>query len=180
MRLFFAIELPEELRSALASFSASLAGDLRRVRADQLHLTLRFVGEVDDPAALVQAVALDGPPFSLRVEGGGTFGRDRVLWAGVGGEVERAAALAAAIERAVVGLGHPAADQRFSPHITLARAKGRVPRESVERLRFLLPLPRIGEFTVSEVVLFRSELLPAGARHTAIHRFPLASPPHRG
>lgn len=179
MRVFFAIELPEDLQQELATFAGSLEGDLRRVRPEQIHLTLRFVGDVHDedvPALInVARASLTGPPFTLQVEGGGAFGsrtRPRVLWAGATGEVRRAVGVVRALEHALRRLGYPSSERPFSPHVTLARVLGRVPPTTLERLAetpsVLLP--------VSQITLFQSELLPGGARHSAVHRFELRRP----
>lgn len=177
MRVFFAIELPEDARRTLAGFAGTLDGALRRVPPEQIHLTLKFVGEIADahlPAVVDAArIALTGPPFVLRVEGGGSFGprtQPRVLWAGTAGEVRRALGVFRALDRAMRHLGHPSEERPFSPHVTLARVQGRVSGATLDRLRSgvpALPLP------VTEITLFRSDLMPGGARHTAIHRFAL-------
>ena len=147
---------------------------------EQIHLTLKFIGDIADDhlPAMVEAAtdALTGPPFTLRVEGGGSFGppsQPRVLWAGTTGEVRRVAGVFRALDRAMRHLGYPAEHRTFTPHVTLARVQGRVPGATLERLRSqvpALPLP------VAEITLFRSELLPGGARHTPVHRFALRRP----
>lgn len=177
LRLFFAIEVPDDARHTLAGFASSLAGKLRCVPPEQIHLTLKFLGDVPDedlPVVVDAATAaLTGPAFALRVAGGGSFGpptQPRVLWAATTGEVRRAVGVFRALDRAMRHLGHPPEQRTFTPHLTLARVQGRVPGATLERLRSgvpELPLP------VSEITLFRSDLLPGGARHTAIHRFAL-------
>lgn len=143
------------------------------MKAEQLHLTIRFLGEQD--AAIVDALAgevsralRDRAPLTMRVRGLGTFGR-RVVW-GALEPIEDVVALAADVEAAVQRAGLPAADRPFAPHVTLARLK---------RREGLAPYLRAnaGAETPLErwdaVTLYRSELGARGATHTALHRFEL-------
>lgn len=168
MRLFVAIDPPEVVRDALAALE--LPGRLSRVPRDQLHLTLRFLGEVER----VPALDLASPPFSLRVVGGGAFpsaARPRVLWAGIGGDLDALAGLAARVEAAVRSVGLPPADKPFRAHLTLARVRGgRVP----EAVAAVQALPDLGEWPVREVLLVKSTLGPRGAVHERMATFPLA------
>jgi RNA 2',3'-cyclic 3'-phosphodiesterase len=177
MRLFFAVEVPNPLQLALAERSRALAGDLRPVQVGQIHLTLKFVGEVDDavvPAVIEAAgAAVGGPRFAVDLRGGGFFPssrRPKVAWVGLVGDQGRLDEIAAAIDRALVPLGVPAEDRPFRPHVTLARIRGRVPPETVAAVE---ALGELGRVEVDEVVLFRSELGPRGATHTLLHHFPL-------
>jgi RNA 2',3'-cyclic 3'-phosphodiesterase len=162
VRLFVAIDPPDRIRDALARRAAALTGRLRLVPRDQLHLTLRFLGEVDDDRvpALVEALAaaVPGPPIGLRVVGGGAFpspGRPRVLWAGLGGDVRAVDGLAARIEAAVTAHGLPRADHPFHGHVTVARTReGRVP----DAVAAMQALPDLGRWRVEEVLLVKSTL----------------------
>jgi 2'-5' RNA ligase len=182
MRQFLAVELPGAVRRELAAIraerGAALAG-WRFVEPAALHLTVRFLGAVDDrdDAALRvrwRAAAEAARPAAFRLEGLGTFpprGRPRVLWVGVRetGVVGAMAELAAAIERAAVDAGFQAEPRPFHPHLTVARAaRDASPRAPAD--------DRFGptdEVHVSELVLFRSDLHSAGARYTALERFRL-------
>lgn len=188
MRLFIAVDLPASLRDGLAALQARLRPDCagwRWVRPEGIHLTLRFLGEVEaqrDSAcrsAWREAVR-PLPPFSFALEGIGRFppaGLPRVLWVGVsesgpGGVLQR---LAGRLERAARECGFPPERRRFSPHLTLARAaRGRRP-EWPGRAEC-----RIGErVEVDRVLLFLSELHPSGARYTALDSFDLEGSPER-
>lgn len=176
MRLFVAIDPPDPIREALDRFSEGLAQRVRRVPRDQVHLTLRFLGEVDEERvpALVDALAMavPGPPINLRVCGGGAFpspSRPRVLWAGLAGELEALRALAARIDRAIVGEGLPPADHPFRAHLTLARCpQGRAP----DAVAAVQALPDLGEWAVGEVLLMKSTL-GQRAVHERLATFPL-------
>jgi 2'-5' RNA ligase len=182
MRLFLAVELPATVREALAGLQRDLrsrCGGWRWVRPEGIHLTLRFLGEVaagDDAAqrAAWRREASRSGPLSIRVSGAGVFPsprRPRVLWVGVeeyvpGGRLE---ALAAGLETAAREAGFKPETRPFRPHLTLARA-ARGSRPSA-------PEPgSVGEIGLAEVedlVLFRSELRPQGARYSVLERFTL-------
>ncbi|MEQ8824079.1 MAG: RNA 2',3'-cyclic phosphodiesterase [Filomicrobium sp.] len=174
-RLFSGIELPEAIREDLDDLSGPLPG-ARWKDMDDLHLTLRFVGDVDNPIANEFADLLaniEVPAFEMRIAGLGTFGgRDpRVLWAGVeaGEPLER---LARAHERAARGAGLDPAPRPFKPHITLARLKNTQP----ERLaRFLQRRGafRTEPFYVTNFTLFSSKPHTGGGPYIIEETFPL-------
>jgi len=123
-RLFVAIRPPEAVRDLLLDTMEGIAS-LRWQEDEQLHLTLRFVGEVERPLAedlATELVSLRFEPFDIRIAGVGRFDHHKrgALWAGVEPRAPLAA-LAAKIERICVGVGLPPERRAFHPHITLAR-----------------------------------------------------------
>jgi len=124
IRLFTGIAIPFEVREVLMRHSVGLPGARWR-REDQLHLTLRFIGEVEEPVAddIVSALAaIRAPAFSLSLAEVGMFGdrrRPRVLWAGVRGE-PALVRLRAKGEAALARAGLPPDNRKFHPHVTLA------------------------------------------------------------
>src|SRR3954447_12455947 len=131
-RLFVAIRPPEPIRDLLIDAMDDSA-DFRWQDDEQLHLTLRFVGEVERPVADDLAAALSrvhAPPFDLRIVGTGRFKQrsSGALWAGVEPR-EPVAGLAAKVERACIATGLARERRGSHPHITLARWKGRRSRE---------------------------------------------------
>jgi RNA 2',3'-cyclic 3'-phosphodiesterase len=126
-RLFVAIDLPEEINKTVEEIRGELPG-ARWVAADQFHLTLRFIGEVDEVLfrQIREALAgVGGNPFSLTLKGIGHFppGKHaRVLWVGMG-ESEELLKLQRKVERALIDAGIAPEARRFSPHITIARLK---------------------------------------------------------
>lgn len=174
-RAFIAIDLPAHVRRALYDVGRALdeaVTDVRWVREPSLHLTLRFLGDVEEalvPAVLagLESVAAKHPAFDLHLDEVGAFPRDRkgrVVWVGVSGAVERLANLQAEVEASVRSLGFEAEKRPFTPHITIGRSRQR-------RGGFSLPAQRPrpeGAFPVNRLVLMASELAPGGARYTPL------------
>jgi RNA 2',3'-cyclic 3'-phosphodiesterase len=154
-------------------------GTLRWMRPDQRHLTLQFLGRVDDSVvdSLAESVAESVrriPPFTLALGGAGAFPSPRrasVLWLGVTTGAAELAALAGAIDGATAPLGFDTDDRPFRAHLTLARDnRARDVRSLVEQLS---TGPAGPPFTVDHVVLFESDTRPEGAVHTERIRFAL-------
>lgn len=188
MRLFVALPLPAVVREPLAATGAALARELppaRWVPAANLHLTLRFLGEVERPrlAELEQALAgrfAAHPPLTLRLRDGGCFPPRRparVAWVGLEPSpplLELQRRIAAAAEAAL----NMAAERRpFHPHLTLARPRRPWPRPAVERWSRAFAGPQGPAFDVAEGQLMSSRLGPGGAEHEALGAYPLAAPP---
>ena len=181
MRQFLALDLPDRWRRDLDDARRRWLGadpGWRLPAIDSVHLTLRFLGEVeatvDTGARAAWAEAVGSlPVFDLRLTGFGTFpdrGQPRIFWAGVDGGASLQG-LASALESSARSLGFAAEDRGFRPHLTLARARRghRVRSPRAERLL------DTASFPVEEVILFRSVLDPAGARYTALDRFVLSA-----
>jgi len=173
-RLFVAIRPPETVREQLLDLMEGLPG-MRWQEDGQLHLTLRFVGEVERPVAEDLAVALRHvhfDRFSLALEGVGKFEKHRhgVLWAGVRPK-DQLKALNAKVERACQSAGLDPERRAFHPHITLARWRGRAPRLDayLERYSGFASDP----WEAREFMLYESHLGREGAHYEAIERFPL-------
>jgi 2'-5' RNA ligase len=174
-RLFVAIRPPEPIRDLLID-AMDDSPDFRWQDDEQLHLTLRFVGEVERTVAEDLAAALGrirARPFEIRLKGVGRFDQRNsgALWAGVEPKAPLAA-LAAKIERVCVTVGLEPERRAFHPHITLARWKGRRSREAEEfvaRRRGLASEP----FAVEEFTLFESRLSRHGAHYEPVASFPL-------
>ena len=174
-RLFVAIRPPQLIRDLLID-AMDDGPDFRWQDDEQLHLTLRFVGEVERPIANDLADALSrvrANHFELRIAGVGRFEQrsSGALWAGVEPKAP-VAALAAKIERVCQQVGLDPERRTFHPHITLARWKGRRSREVgnfIERHGGLTSAP----FEVERFILFESRLSRHGARYEEMAGFPL-------
>jgi 2'-5' RNA ligase len=145
-----------------------------------MHLTLRFIGEVDERryTALREALAaVSSPTFTLSLNGVGQFppgGAPRVIWAGVQSP-PTLTALQRQIEAAVVAQGHRAEDRPFSAHITLARLKTPPHRDSVTQYFKRHTEFRVEAFPINEFILYSSVLAPGGPTYTREAAYPLSS-----
>ena len=183
MRLFVAIEISPEVRAALAALLKELraiAARAKWVRPENLHITLKFLGETDSLklSAIRTALAAirSGQPVAFQFRGLGCFPnpkRARVFWVGM--EVSsNLSPLAAEIDQAMHRLGFPLEDRPFTPHLTLARFQppGLSPelvaaQESVSR--------EFGFLSAHEFHLIESKLKPAGAEYTTLQSFPFVA-----
>ena len=175
-RLFVAIRPPEPIRDLLIDAMDDSA-DFRWQDDEQLHLTLRFVGEVDRPVAEDLAAALGrihAPRMELRIAGVGRFQQrsSGALWAGVEPKAP-VAALASKVERACESAGLEPERRAFHPHITLARWKGRRTREVQDFLTRTSGLSS-EPFDVTEFILFESRLSRHGAHYEPVESYPLS------
>jgi 2'-5' RNA ligase len=175
-RLFVAIDPPFGIREHLGALCCGLPG-ARWVEPEQLHLTLRFIGDVDgsvlnrvqDTLAEVRAGA-----FSLRLEGIGFFpprGSPRVVWVGIM-KNEQLLHLHNRIETVLVRAGLAPEDRKYSPHITLARLKN-TPASRIGAYLAQHGLFITEEFQVNEFLLYSSVLNSRGARHYIEEGYPL-------
>jgi len=185
MRLFVAVEAPEAWREAAAAVQRALPPEVRKharlVDTGNLHVTLRFIGEVDeaDVPRLQAALAEALPPVEVSLSLGtvGTCGppaRTSVVWLGVVGDVAGLSALAARADAAVdAALGREPEQRRYFPHLTLARIRNGVPpaarREIAAWARGVEP-PPAHPFVAREAVLVRSRLGGEGARYQVLGR----------
>ena len=174
-RLFVAIRPPEPIRDLLLDAMDDSA-DFRWQSDEQLHLTLRFIGEVERPVAddIADALAaIRSPAFELRINGTGRFEQRNsgALWAGVEPKPP-VAALAAKVERACQQASLEAERRAFHPHITLARWKGRRTREVAAYLDHTRGLAS-DPFEVGSFILFESRLSKHGAHYEEVASYAL-------
>jgi 2'-5' RNA ligase len=179
------VPTPEVLRwtESVAASARRGADGLRWTRADQRHVTLQFLGPVDDADALIESVAGSVrrvAPFLLVLGGAGAFPSPRrasVLWLGVTCGADELGALAAAVTGATGATGATgqiAHDRPYRPHLTLARsAAARDLRPVVGHLSGHAPAP---PFRVDDAVLYDSETRRDGAVYVERARFPLGGP----
>ena len=184
MRTFVAVELSDALRDDLRRAQSALrrhVDGVRWVRAETIHLTLKFLGEVaeSDLPALCEAVrnaAEAAKPFTLRRQGFGAFPsarRPRVLWAGADAEPPEPAGLHDRLDAALARLGVPRETKGFRAHLTLGRIQRPRAMEGLEeRFRELGEAPP-GETQVTEIVFMQSDLTPQGPVYTPVARFAL-------
>ena len=174
-RLFVAIRPPEGVRDLLID-AMNDSPALRWVGDEQLHLTLRFIGEVERPVANDIAAALQqlrSPGFEQRISGVGKFEKRNggALWAGVSPK-EPATALAAKVERAVQNAGIEPEHRAFAPHITLARWNRRN-AEAVDAFLQRNSDLHSAPFAVDRFILFESKLSRHGPHYEEVAAFAL-------
>lgn len=184
MRLFIALSLPDEVRDRLALLGHGLP-NARWVAPESLHLTLRFVGDLEGPQAhdLDDMLStIDLPEFELTLSGLGTFDegrRLRSLWVGVEPS-EPLQRLQAKVETAAQRAGLPAERRKFKPHVTLARFKDNPSELKLQHYLAANALFRCGPFPVEEFVLYSSFLAHTGALYAPEAVYPLERVPAYG
>ena len=189
MRLFVAVDLPDAVRQSAAGAAERLREQLARARSRSritwvspsvLHLTLVFLGEVDEPSGVRvverMRAPLPLPPFALGLGGAGMFppaGRPRVLWLAVTDGTEALQAVRSAIEARLDGIPYRHDDCPFSPHLTLGRFRdGGTPDE--RRAVTEAAIHSAGRGLVDHVTLYQSRLSAHGPEHTALAESRLA------
>ena len=175
IRLFVALEIPPGLRERLVLLQGGVPG-ARWMTTDQLHLTLRFIGDVPESTARDVDDALStirAPSFVLELAGAGEFGgkMPRALWTGVRPN-EGLVHLQRKIETALQRLGLPAEVRKFTPHVTLARLKN-APRPKVMEFITHQALFASGPFKVEQFALFSSQLSSGGSIYRVEREYPL-------
>lgn len=182
-RLFIGLRPPREIRAALMSIMGGIAG-ARWQSDDQLHLTLRYIGEVDSQMAEEVALAMariGTPPLTVALRGVGRFekrgldgrGRTDAIWAGVapGDMLQR---VHNKIDHALVAIGLPAEGRAYLPHITLARLPRNLGVEQ-EIDAFIAAHAAFSSapFAFTHITLFESQLTRDGARYDVVDRWPI-------
>lgn len=177
-RLFISVPLPEAVRRTLTELMTDLP-EVRWTRFDQLHLTLRFLGDVPDEklTPLTERLAqIRVKPFLLPVEGVNAFppgGPPRVLWTGVGSGHPRLYQLRQRVDDTLLAVGLNVDLRSFVPHISLARCSETTEKLAARWLRVHATFEG-PSFLVDAFELYASELQPDGAVHRLIARFPLS------
>jgi RNA 2',3'-cyclic 3'-phosphodiesterase len=175
IRAFIAVKIPASppLRGVLSQLGG-MGRAVRAVSADNLHVTLKFLGDtsleaVADIGRAVQRSVEAKQAFDLSIVGLGAFPHARrpsVIWAGFEG-AEPLVEIAEELERELERLGVPRENRRFAPHLTLARIKSRPPAELGELLD-RHPTTHFGTASITRVELFQSELTPDGPLYTVV------------
>lgn len=188
IRSFIAIQLTQEVHSKLREFSKGFTlvrqNGFRPVQPENIHLTLKFLGDatpiqIEDVKKALKEITVYAQPFKINLRGVGAFPgweRPKIIWVGIDSP-RQLEALFQQIDAATVKIGFPSEGRGFSPHLTLARiSTSPVAPQAIpilQALRKLTPPPHFGEIQVNSVILFRSVLQPAGPVYTplSIHPF---------
>ncbi len=175
-RGFIAADVPPT--PDLESFAVELreaGGPLKVVSVDQLHLTLKFLGDTEEGlvpeiVTAMREAASGVPPFEIRVRGTGAFpslGRMKVIWVGVEG-AEPLARIAAALEASMEPLGFRRENRAWKAHVTLARVKGSRDLEQARTILRTRAADEFGTHRVDAIHLKRSVLTPQGAQYSVV------------
>ncbi len=184
IRSFLAIELGNAQREMAVRILGELSripAEVKWVKPEQLHLTLKFFGSipqetVDRVITVLGPELAQHPRFSLTLKGLGAFPnlrRPRVIWMGVGGDLSSLQELQGSVENRLASIGIPKEERPFRGHLTLGRVKGGLIREEVAQCWLRVFEGESTPFEVTEAVLFRSDLKPQGAIYTPLKVFPL-------
>ncbi|MCX7721780.1 MAG: RNA 2',3'-cyclic phosphodiesterase [Verrucomicrobiae bacterium] len=187
IRAFIAINLPHELKVSLGAFQRKLGSRVpsdwvRWTATEQIHLTLRFLGNVGAGAvpeitSALHNVCAATKPFELSAENFGWFpegNRPRVLWVGVAGQIDKLNELAGAVAAATANWGE-SEDRQFQAHLTIGRVKTKLPND-LRKLAEILHEFRPGTFglwRVTNIDLMQSQLYPTGPVYSCLATVPL-------
>lgn len=179
IRSFIAIEIPEGIKKGLFEIQEKLkktGADVGWTRPDGIHLTLKFLGEVDevrliDVQKAVEKASKEFSPFVLEVSGIGIFPNTRsprVLWIGIKDKGDDLKNLQEAIERETERVGFKRENRSFTPHLTLGRVRSQKNRDALINSLEEFDKIELGLLDVGEVSLIKSELNPKGAIYTQL------------
>lgn len=184
MRLFIAIPLPPDLAARAAESLPTSLPALRRVKPENLHVTLAFLGQTPeerlaDVTAAAREAAAPIAPFALAFERAGRFperGRPRVVWLGIAEGAPSVLELGAGVYAGLRGRGLRFDDRPLAPHLTLARVVEDASAAEARTVAAALGTLAAGrlQFKVTEIAVIQSVLSPAGPRYTALATVPLA------
>lgn len=187
MRIFVAIDIDPDVRKGLGELQDKLAGsvdikkgDVKWVKADGIHLTLKFLGEVDDAGVarvcdIVAQQARRHRPFELVASGVGYFGRGsaRVLWVGIE-QSDALNRLQKDIEQALADAGWPEESRPFSAHLTLCRVRNTAAGKKLAAATEQFAEVSCGRWKIKSVCVYQSQLTRAGANYTVLSETVLA------
>jgi 2'-5' RNA ligase len=186
MRLFIALDIPDDIRQRIARFVEGVSGfapDAKWVGPETFHITLKFIGEksAEDAERIKQVLrTIKAAPVTASFRGYGFFpspNKARVFWTGIHAD-SHLAQLASSVDHTTATLGIPRESAPFTPHLTLARARGSSLRGAFthmhEKLQALAE-PEFGTMTATEFFLYESKLSPKGAHYTKLERFALSA-----
>jgi 2'-5' RNA ligase len=187
-RSFFAVELSVEIAAGVRRIQGALrecASGVRWVRPEGIHLTLKFLGEVEpDRIEVIVQKAEDTihgiSPFAVAIRGGGGFPtpkNPRVIWIGVEDHSGMLTQLQARLEAGMAEIGFTQERRGYTPHLTVGRLRSGKGSKTVAQVLDALKASYLGSMEVQEVILFRSHLKPTGAEYTKLGSFPLEAAP---
>lgn len=184
MRIFLAVTLPDEIKSALADVSRKLqtsCADVKWTRSENYHITVKFLGDMkpemlDSVIGCVKTAVKDIRPFSIRISGAGAFmkrGIPGVIWIGTQDDSGQLGIISGRIDDLLSDLGFEKENRAFSAHITLGRARS---AGGADKLRDLLNSMKdtgIGCLSVNSISVMKSDLRSDGPVYSTLHTIEL-------
>jgi len=185
MRAFIAIELSEPIRDALAKTQTSLkyaGADVKWIGKDNIHLTLKFLGEISEDKAEQVATALDDitketKPFDISLKDLGAFpaiDHPRVIWVGLDKGAKESTELAKKIDEALSKLGFQEESRPFAAHLTIGRVRSGLNRTALVEKMKSYQLSAISFQLIKSIALFKSTFTPKGPIYVKLHEAKLA------
>jgi 2'-5' RNA ligase len=184
IRAFVAAELPRDLQGRAAAVQERLKAaraDVKWVESERLHLTLKFLGQVEVSAVgpiidAIRSVTSGRAAVRLALAGVGAFPQvraPRVIWVGVRDEARALTELQVQLDVRLEPLGFRREERSFAPHLTLGRVRGLARREQLALALASMSAEPLGEMLVDRIALMQSDLRPEGPHYTVLHSFPL-------
>jgi 2'-5' RNA ligase len=179
IRTFIAVEIPEAVRFAIGEIQEVLQSfkfNIKWVKPRSIHLTLKFLGNID-PAAVeaidgvLQTTVESFEPFSIQAKDLGVFPglmRPRVIWVGIAGQIDRLVGLQRNLDKNLNDIGFARDKRPFKGHLTLGRVKGSIDARRMGRVLTRYSQFEAQPFTVGSLILYKSELHPTGAVYTKL------------
>ena len=180
IRTFIAVELPEKIISSISRVQENIKSyygfKIRWVRPENIHLTLKFLGnvkkaEIEKVGEAIFESVKGYSPITLRAKGIGTFPgikRPRVIWVGISGQLDLLVELHKTLDDELEAISFPKENRTFRGHLTLGRVKAKIdPKRFGDALNKLAGFES-ESFTADRIILFKSELKPTGAVYTKL------------
>jgi 2'-5' RNA ligase len=182
MRCFIAIDIDDKIQKAIADLQKQLAakvdikkGDVKWVEPDNIHLTLKFLGEIKDEQSaevceITKQVAAGHKKFNLEIETVGSFGgrSAKVVWVGAGKGADELLALQKDLDEHLTLAGYPSEDREFSAHLTLCRVRN--PKAGIKLADACKAFEKykLGSIAADALCVYQSQLTPAGPIYTLL------------
>ncbi|MGA2093925.1 MAG: RNA 2',3'-cyclic phosphodiesterase [Sedimentisphaerales bacterium] len=188
MRVFIAIDIDEKIRAAIADVQKQLnakvdikKGDVKWVEPDNIHLTLKFLGEIDDSKLseikeITEQVAAAHNKFTLDIESVGSFGgrSAKVVWVGAGKGADELITLQKDLDEQLTLADFPSEDREFSAHLTICRVRNPKAGFKLAEATKQFEKFKLGSISAEAVCIYQSQLTPAGPIYTQLASFKLA------
>ena len=181
IRTFIAVEIPEKIILSIARIQEGIKNygfKIRWVRPESIHLTLKFLGNIEaadteNVGRAVYEAAKSYPPLSLKAKGVGVFpgiNRPRVIWIGLGGQIKLLFGIQRVLEDNLAALGFKKEKRPFKGHLTLGRFKQTVNPNTIRQIMREYANRYSEEFTARRIILFKSDLKPTGAVYSQLQQ----------